>query len=120
MGRKKLETRAKRNNFTLTKEAQKVIDQQTNKSRFVSDAIVSYVTTPAQRDNNTTQSLKNRREDKELKKPLTSKESMILFCALIEYRQLISDSNGYGICIPGKRFNKATLLKQIDKLKAKV
>lgn len=50
MGRKKLETRAKRNNFTLTKEAQKVIDQQINKSRFVSDAIVSYVTAPADKN----------------------------------------------------------------------
>jgi macrodomain Ter protein organizer (MatP/YcbG family) len=40
MGRPKLTVKAKRNNFTLTKEAQEIIDKQANKSKFVSEAII--------------------------------------------------------------------------------
>lgn len=40
MGRKKLPVKAKRNNFTLLIEAQEIIDKQSNKSKFVSEAII--------------------------------------------------------------------------------
>ena len=40
MSRPFLPIKAKRNNFTLTKEAQAIIDKQKNKSKFVSDAII--------------------------------------------------------------------------------
>ncbi len=40
MGRKKVEVKARRNNFTLSKEAQCIIDKQKNKSGFVSRAII--------------------------------------------------------------------------------
>jgi macrodomain Ter protein organizer (MatP/YcbG family) len=40
MPRPKLTIKSKRNNFTLTKEAQEIIDKQSNKSKFVSQAII--------------------------------------------------------------------------------
>lgn len=43
MSRPFLTKKAKRNNFTLTIEAQTIIDQQLNKSKFVSEAIIAYI-----------------------------------------------------------------------------
>lgn len=40
MSRPHIPIKAKRNNFTLSKEAQEIIDKQPNKSKFVSEAII--------------------------------------------------------------------------------
>jgi hypothetical protein len=41
MSRPHLPIKAKRNNYTLSLKAQQIIDRQTNKSKFVSDAIIA-------------------------------------------------------------------------------
>ena len=42
MSRPHIPIKAKRNNFTLTKEAQAIIDLQKNKSKFISNLIITY------------------------------------------------------------------------------
>lgn len=42
MSRPFLPKKAKRNNYTLSLSAQNIIDKQSNKSKFVSDAIIAY------------------------------------------------------------------------------
>jgi len=46
MSRPFIPVKAKRNNFTLTKEAQAIIDIQKNKSKFVSELIVNSQSKP--------------------------------------------------------------------------
>lgn len=43
MSRPFIPKKAKRNNFTLSLCAQAIIDKQSNKSKFVSDAIITYI-----------------------------------------------------------------------------
>jgi len=40
MGRKKLQTKQKKNTFSLSQEAQVIIDGERNKSKYVTEAII--------------------------------------------------------------------------------